>query len=234
VLLLQSAAAGLALTGLGVGLLAAGIPLTVLHIRHRPDGFLPTAVVTHGRVIRASLAGASIPAAWFALLLAVPATLDGRGWSPLQVGLILVPSAVVGVLAARRAGRVLQRLGGRWTLGGSALLAAGSLLSAALAVEVGSPLLLVLSICVVTLAFSVGQPAMVAEVGAAVAPAVRGIALGAATLAFLAGGSLGSAAVGGLADVVGTPSALIVVATLPVVAAVVALLAGRRSERARR
>jgi predicted MFS family arabinose efflux permease len=182
-------------------------------------------------VLRAALAGASIPAAWFALLLAVPASLHVSGWTPLQVGLALVPAAVVGLLTARRAGWVLSRLGGRITLAGSSLLAAGSLLTAALAINLGSPLLLVLAVCVVTLSFSIGQPAMVSEVGSAVAGPVRGIALGVATLAFLAGGSVGSAAVGGLADLLGTSAALSAVAVLPVAAAAVALLAGRRAGR---
>jgi hypothetical protein len=229
VLLLQSAAGGPVLAAVGATLLVAGIPLTARHVRRRPHGFLPLVVVTRGRVLRASLAGASIPAAWFALLIAVPTSLHARGSTLLQVGLILVPSAVLGVLASRRAGWVLTRLGGRLTLGGSALLAAASLLLAALAVDIGSSTLLVLAMCVVTVSFSIGQPAMVSEVGAAVDGSVRGIALGTATLAFLAGGSVGSAAVGGLADLLGTSGALSAVTILPVVAAAVAFLAGRRS-----
>jgi MFS family permease len=228
VLLLQSASAGLAFAALGGALLLAGIPLTARHVLQRPDGFLPRFVVTRGAVLRASLAGASVPAAWFALLLAVPAALDGRGWSPLQVGLALVPAAALGLAAAQVAGAVLHRLGARATLAGSAVLAAASLLVAAVAVEAGWPAVLVATVGGVTVAFSVGQPAMVFAVGAAVPTPVRGIALGLATLVFLVGGSLGSAAVGGLADVVGDPAALCAVAVLPVVAAVVAAFAGRR------
>lgn len=185
-------------------------------------------MVTRGAVLRASLAGASVPAAWFALLLAVPAALDARGWTTLEVGLALVPAAVVGLLAAQVAGQVLHRLGARATLAGSALLAATSLLSAALAIRAGWPALLAATVAGVTVAFSVGQPAMVWAVGVAVPAAVRGIALGIATLVFLVGGSLGSAAVGGLADMLGAPTALSAVAILPVAAAAVAALAGRR------
>jgi len=230
ILLLQSASAGATLAAVGGALLLAGIPLTARHVRHRPDGFLPRFVVTRGAVLRASLAGASVPAAWFALLLAVPTALDARGWSPLQIGLALVPAAALGLAAAQVAGSVLHRLGARATLAGSALLAAASLLVAAVAVDAGWPALLAASVGGVTVAFSVGQPAMVSAVGSAVPTPVRGIALGVATLAFLAGGSLGSAAVGGLADVIGGPAALCAVAVLPVVAAVVAAFAGRRRE----
>jgi hypothetical protein len=228
VLLLQSASAGVAVAVVGGALLLAGIPLTARHVIRRPDGFLPRFVVTRGAVLRASLAGASVPAAWFALLLAVPAALDARGWSPLQVGLALVPAAALGLAAAQVAGTVLHRLGARATLAGSALLAATSLLVAALAVDAGWPAVLAATVGGVTVAFSIGQPAMVSAVGSAVPTPVRGIALGVATLVFLVGGSLGSAAVGGLADVVGDSVALCAVAVLPVVAAVVAALAGRR------
>ena len=227
VLLLQSASAGVAFAAVGAALLLAGIPLTVRHVRQRPDGFLPRFVMTRGAVLRASLAGASVPAAWFALLLAVPASLDARGWSPLQVGLALVPAAAVGLAAARVAGTVLHRLGARATLAGSAALAAACLVVAAAAVGAGWPAVLAATVGGVTVAFSVGQPAMVAAVGAAVPTPVRGIALGVATLIFLVGGSLGSAAVGGLTDVIGASAALCAVAVLPVVGALVAALAGR-------
>jgi predicted MFS family arabinose efflux permease len=70
-------------------------------------------------------------------------------------------------------------------------------------------------VLLVTIAFGVGQPAMTASVADAVAPDVRGVALGVATLVFLVGGSVGSAVVGGLGDVVGVGWALTVLAALP-------------------
>ncbi|MFL6127862.1 MAG: MFS transporter [Mycobacteriales bacterium] len=228
VLLLQSVSAGAATAGVGAALLLAGIPLTARHVRRRPDGFLPRPVVTRGAVLRAALAGASVPAAWFALLIAVPATLDDRGWTTLQVGLALVPSAVVGLLGGRVSGPVLDRLGARATLAGAALLAAVSLLVAATAVTAGWPPVLAAAVVAVTVAFAVGQPAMVWAVGAAVPAAVRGIALGLASLVFLVGGSVGSAAVGGLGDGIGIPAALAAVSALPVTAAVISAAGGRR------
>ena len=228
VLLLQSVSAGVTAAGIGAGLLAAGIPLTARHVRRRPHGFLPRSVVTCGAVLRAALAGASVPAAWFALLIAIPAALDDRGWTTLQVGLALVPSAVVGLLGGRVSGPVLDRLGSRATLAGGALLAAVSLLAAAAAVGAGWPAVMAATVLTVTIAFSVGQPAMVWAVGAAVPAAVRGIALGVASLVFLVGGSVGSAAVGGLTDGIGAPAALAAVAALPITAAAVAALGGRR------
>ena len=234
VLLLQSVATGAVIAGTGAALLLAGVPLVVRHVRRRPDGFLPRSVITRGPMVRAALAGASIPAAWFALLLAVPTALHDRGWSTLQIGLALVPSAVVGLLVAQAAGAVIQRFGAPVTQVGAALLAAANLLLMALAVRQGWPPVLAATVVGVTIAFSIGQPAMVWAVGTAVPDAVRGVALGVATLIFMVGGSLGAAAVGGLADVLGLAGAVSAVAVLPISAAVLLLVSGLRRRRAGR
>ena len=232
VLLLQSVSAGPAAAGIGAALVLAGVPLTARHVRRRPHGFLPREVATCGPVLRAALAGASMPAAWFALLIAIPVALDDLGWSALHVGLALVPSAAVGLLGGRLSGPVLDRLGARATLATAALVAAGSLLAGAAAIRGGWPVGMAATMVTITVAFTVGQPAMIWAVGVAVPAAVRGIALGIASLIFLVGGSLGSAAVGGLADGIGTPAALVAVAALPVTAAAVVAFGGRRSARA--
>ena len=59
-----------------------------------------------------------------------------------------------------------------------------------------------------TVAFGLGQPTLGAMVGDAVESDVRGVALGIATLLFLVGGSVGSAEVAGLGDVIGVPASL--------------------------
>ena len=68
----------------------------------------------------------------------------------------------------------------------------------------------------VTLAFGMGQPALMEAVGDAVSDDVRGVALGVATLFFLVGGGIGSAVVGGLGSALGMPYALLLIAVLPV------------------
>ncbi len=67
----------------------------------------------------------------------------------------------------------------------------------------------------VTFAFGLGQPALSAAVGDAVAVEVRGVALGIATLLFLVGGSVGSAVVAGLSGALGMAGALLALAVLP-------------------
>jgi MFS family permease len=216
VLLVQSPASGVAVATVGAVLLALGVPAVTAWVRRRPEGFLPLQVITNGQVVRSALASSSVPAAWFALLIAVPAVLVARGWSPLGVGLALVPSAVTGLLAPRVAAPLLVRLGASRALVVSGATAAAALLLASAGAAAGSALVLVTAVVAVTFAFGLGQPALMQAVGEAVEPHVRGVALGIATLVFLVGGGVGSAVVGGLGEVLGTPRSLLVLALLPV------------------
>ena len=71
------------------------------------------------------------------------------------------------------------------------------------------------AVVAVTLAFGLGQPALMAAVGEAVSEDVRGVALGVATLLFLVGGGVGSAVVGGLSGALTMAGALWLLAALP-------------------
>ncbi len=175
VLLLQGVAAGPGVALAGALCFAAGAPALVAHVRRRPDGFLPRAVVTDRVVVRTALAGLTLPAAYFAALLAVPALLAERqGWDALATGLALVPAAVTGALASRAGGRWVPRAGtGR----------------------------------------------------------VAGAGLGLAAALFLVGGAVGSALVGGTAEVLGLPAGLAAVAALPAAGAVVILTGRARADR---
>ena len=215
VLLVQSPASGVAVATAGAALLGLGAPAVAARVRWRPEGFLPRAVVAEPVVVRSALAASAIPAAWFALLLAVPLILVARGWTPLQVGLALVPSALTGFVAPRLVGPVLARLGPTRSLATSGMAAAGTLAVAAVGAAVGSPVVLVSGVVLLTFAFGLGQPALMAAVGGAVPEDVRGVALGIATLVFLVGGGVGSAVVGGFAEVIGVPLSLLVLALLP-------------------
>ena len=216
VLLVQSPSTGLAVAVVGLLLLVLGAPAVALRVRHRPHGFLPLAVIRNPTVVRSAIAAAAVPAAWFALLIAVPAVLVGEGWAAWEVGLLLVPSAVVALFVPRYAGPLLTRIGGARSLAVAGVVATAALLLAALGVALVSPVLLGGTVILVTVAFGLGQPALSASVGDAVHLDVRGVALGVATLLFLVGGSIGSAVVGGLGGVIGADGSLLVLAALPV------------------
>ena len=150
------------------------------------------------------------------------------GFLPREIITLLVPSAVIGFVSPRIARALIGRLGPRRAIAVACPTAVVALLVAALGGASESPVLLAVAVALVTAAFGVGQPAMIASVGAAVSPARRGVALGVATLVFLTGASVGAALVGGLAEVVGVPAAFCLLVALPV-AGVATLLIGGRS-----
>jgi MFS family permease len=215
VLLVQSPSSGPAVAAAGAALVVLGVPAVVLWVRRRPHGFLPRSVIRNATVVRSALAAAAVPAAWFALLIAVPAVLVGRGWPPWLVGVALLPSAATGLLAPRIAGPLLARVGPALSLALAALIASAALAVSAAGASLGSAVLLVVAVVAVTLAFGLGQPALMAAVGTAVAEDVRGVALGVATLFFLVGGGVGSAVVGGLSEALSMSGALLLLSALP-------------------
>ena len=230
VLLIQSPSSGVVIASVGAVLIALGVPAVTLWVRRRPHGFLPLSVIRNPMVVRSALAASAIPAAWFALLIAIPAVLIADGWTPLGVGLVLVPSAVAGLLAPAVAGPTLVRIGSSASLAVAGTIAAVSMTVAAAGAATGSATLLALSVIAVTGAFGLGQPALMAAVGESVAEHVRGVALGVATLMFLVGGGVGSAVVGGLSGVVGMPRSLLLLAVLPLVGVLVLVRSPWRNE----
>jgi MFS family permease len=229
VLLVQSPSTGLVVALVGVLLLVLGAPLAALQVRRRPlDGFLPTAVIGNRTVVRSALAAAAVPAAWFGQLIAVPAVLVHDGWEPWQVGLLLVPSAVVAMFVPRIVGPLLARTGSAITLAVAGSTATFALLVTGLGAGLDSAPVLGVGVLLVTVAFGIGQPAMTAAVSSAVHQDVRGVALGIATLVFMTGGSVGSAVVGGAGGVLGVPLALALLALLPVLGLVVLIPELRR------
>lgn len=225
VLVIQSPSAGPVAGTVGAALLVLAAPAVAWRVRAHPDGFLPRRIITNATVLRSAFAAAAVPASWFALLLGVPLAAAAWGWTPLATGLLLVPAAALGFASPMVAQRVLARFGARRTIALACPTAVVALLVAAFGGAVSSPALLVVAIMLVTLAFGIGQPAMISAVGGAVPEAQRGVALGIATLVFLTGASVGAALVGGLAGVVGIPVAFLLLVALPV-AGLGALLVG--------
>ena len=215
VLLVQSPSTGLVVATSGSLLVLMGAPLVAHRVRRQPHGFLPRAVIRNGRVVRSALAAASVPASWFALLIAVPAVMVHAGWEPWEVGLLLLPSAGIALFVPRWAGPLLDRRGSAWTLALAGIVAASSLLTGAVGTATEWPALVAVAVVLTSISFGLGQPALMASVGDAVHADVRGVALGIATLLFLVGGSVGSAFVAGLGEVIGIPSSLAVLAVLP-------------------
>lgn len=217
ILVVQSPSTGITVAAVGLGLMLVGTPSVVWRVRRRPHGFLPREVISNATVLRSAVAAAAVPASWFALLVAVPAVLIDEGWETWEIGLLLLPSAAVGLVMPPTTGWLIDRFGPFRTIATACAVAAAALLTTMTGVSYVVPGLLLVSIMLTTVAFGVGQPAMGAAVGEAVAPEVRGIALGVATLMFMVGGAVGSAVVGGLGPVIGVPQALGVMVLLPLI-----------------
>lgn len=215
VLLVQSPTSGAVVAAVGSALVVLGTPLVAARVRARPHGFLPMEVVRNATVVRSAVAAAAVPASWFALLIGVPAVLVAADWQPWQVGLLLVPAAVLALAVPRISAWVLARYGGARSLGLAALVCSVALLVAAFGTWREQPLSVVVAVMLTTLAFGVGHPALSASVGDAVHSDARGVALGVATLLFLVGGSIGSAVVAGIGELIGIPGSLAVLAALP-------------------
>ncbi len=216
VLLVQSPSAGLLVAAIGATLLLLGVPAVRATVRRRPDGFLPVEVIRNAVVVRSAIAAAAVPASWFALLISLPAVLLADGWEAWEVGLAMLPSALVALWVPRVTGPLLIRIGPGRALAVAGLVASVALLVAAVGSHWVSAPILVVGIMLVTFAFGLGQPALSAVVGDAVAVEVRGVALGVSTLLFLIGGSIGSAVVAGISGPLGMTGALVLLSVLPV------------------
>lgn len=219
VMSLQAATLGPAVAVGGGVLLLVAAPAAVLRARRVPFGVVPQALLRSSAARRSLLTAASLSSAWFGMLVAVPTSLAARGWTGVQVGLILLPAAALGVVAPRITGPALLRLG---PVRGQ-LVATTGVTTAVLVATVGTalaqPVVLVVATLALMLSFGLGQPAMTALVADSVPTRIQGSALGLLTLCFLLGGSLGAAAVGGLGDVIGWPRSLLLLALLPALGA---------------
>jgi MFS family permease len=214
---LQAPTAGTAVGLVGLALLALGVPAAIMRTRVRPEGFLPVAVLRNGEIMRAAFAGLSLLAGYLAMLLAAPELLSAaRGWEPVQIGLALLPAALMGAVLSRVAGRVGPRIGQFRTARIAASAAVVGLTIGALAP--GSVVGVVLGVAGVAIGFGASQAVLVDRVTVASPPEMLGASLGVFNLVVFVGGSVGTALVGGLSGVLGLQSSLAVLVLLPLAA----------------
>jgi MFS family permease len=225
IMTIQSPASGLVLCLVGLTLLTVGVPGLVARVRVRPNGFVPMAVLRTRGLMWVMVSASVIPTCWFGLLVAIPGVLAARGWAPIGIGLLMLPSALPGIVGPRIAGWSLRRHGAQRAVGVAGGVAVVSVLVAA-AGAAGPTVLLVFGMVLVNLAFGMGQPALAAGVSQLVSVESRSGALGVASLIFFVGGGVGSA-IAGLAGVTGAPASILLLASVPLLFATVYLLRGR-------
>ena len=195
-------------------------------IRTRPDGFVPPVVVRSRRFVLGTLASMSLFCAYLAMLFAAPLLLlRDHDWSTTEIGLVLLPAALMGAVSSRVAARLNTT---RNPFRVAAVLAVAS--AAGLAIGgagAGAPVATALALGLVLGGFAASQGGLVAQVPLAVEPSHRSVATGLFQLCSMLGGAMGSALVVGLSDPLGLPGAVAAVAVIPAAGAALALAAGR-------
>ena len=211
----------IALAALAVG----AATLLARRVSRVPDGFIPAAVIRSRRYVLAALAALTLFGAYLAMLFAAPLLLlQDHDWTPTQLGLVLLPAAVMGALTARGVGHlIVKRDPFRLTAALALVSAAGLVLAGA---ADGAPAATTLALGMSLVGFMSAQVALVDRVPLVLEPDVRSIATGVFILVFLIGGAMGTAAVAGLTDPLGLAGAVACVAALPAAGAVLCLAAG--------
>lgn len=227
IMTIQSPASGLVLCLVGLALLLVGVPSLMARVRVHPTGFVPLAVLRTRGLLWVMISASVIPTCWFGLLVAIPGVLAARGWQPIGIGLLMLPSALPGVVGPRLANWSLARFGSQRAVGVAGGVAVSAVLVSAIGAA-GPTLLLVFGMVLVNLAFGMGQPALAASVSDLVEPETRSGAFGLASLVFFVGGGVGSA-IAGLAGVTGSAASILLLSSVPLLFATVYLLTGRRS-----
>ena len=221
----------IALAALAVG----AATLLARRVSRVPDGFIPAAVIRSRRYVLAALAALTLFGAYLAMLFAAPLLLlQDHDWTPTQLGLVLLPAAVMGALTARGVGHlIVKRDPFRLTAALALVSAAGLVLAGA---ADGAPAATTLGLGMSLVGFMSAQVALVDRVPLVLEPDVRSIATGVFILVFLIGGAMGTAAVAGLTDPLGLAGAVACVAALQAAGSVLCLAAGAsdRSSGARR
>ncbi len=212
----------------GVVLVAAGAIGWWRSHRYQTNPFLPTSVVTRAVTWQTGLAGATITASYFALLIAIPELLTQRhGAGRITVGLLLFPAA----LTSAGVGTIARRL--RTSISGSRIAAIGlalastALLAAALMAD--RPAGLAMAFGLVALSFGLGQSELLNLLTQATPEPERGAALSVFMVVFFLGGSIGGTALTALAAATSLTTAMALMAVVPAAAAIAVALT-RRAE----
>ncbi|MGY4899979.1 MFS transporter [Micromonospora aurantiaca (nom. illeg.)] len=187
--------------------------------RKHPGGFLTGQVLSAGWFRHAAAAGACVYAALFAVLYGGPHLLSQYGYSSMQIGVLLLPGAVIGALLARTAAQAARRMPARHVLAAVCLLFAAVLCYTATHPQPWA--IAVVSTAAFT-ASAVAQTLLTAETTRHAPPDMRGAVTGLLTLAIFLGGGCGTVLCVALWQSWGTTIALAATAILPAAGAVAA------------
>jgi predicted MFS family arabinose efflux permease len=210
----------------GLALITAGL-LTV-HVRRRPEGFLPRELLRHRRLVVLNLSSMTLLGAYAGMLYAAPKLLeDHAGLGTVAIGAALAPAAVAASYSAHRAGRLLGRMDPMTLIGILCVVGTAGLLIGGAAASV--PLVVVVTTAVTASVFAAGQVTMQVSAPLLVPAEQVGVVLGIFNFCFISGAALGTSAAAGISGHSGFTAALVGVAVMPALGAAVALRPTRPS-----
>ncbi|MFF3646521.1 MFS transporter [Streptomyces sp. NPDC002564] len=173
------------------GAAAAAAVLLALHVRSRPAGFVPAALLRAPAFVISAVLACALATSYFALLFTVPQLLRERtGWTSATVG----AGQLAALLAGSALSMVLAAAAGRMSRPRvlAVLITLGALAPLTAAAAPWAPLLL-LAAALAVLATSTGQATLAVHATAAAPAAQRPAALGLFSLCYQLGGAFGPA-----------------------------------------
>lgn len=208
---------------IGVITLVLGIGASIVGARSKRAPFIPHGVLRRAATWRIAVAAASIPAGFFSLLIAVPAIFtEELDASRLEIGLWILPSALVGLVVGPAAAQLRKRLAPKQVAGFGLGVASASLATAA--VFSSSPFGLAGAFILIGVSFSLGQAGLLGLLTTATPADERGAALAVFMVVFFLGGGIGGTLLTTIGEATSLPVAIAVLATLPAAASISTLL----------
>lgn len=170
--------------------LAAAV-LLALHVRARPEGFVPASLLRTKAFALSALLACTFATSYFTLLFSVPQLLRERtDWSTSMIGTGQLVALLVGSLLSMVLAASASRLGRPKVL--AILLTVGALAPLTAVLTPWAPLLLLVALLAV-LATSAGQAILAVYATQAAPPAGRPTAIGLFSLCYQLGGAFGPA-----------------------------------------
>ncbi|MBC9711035.1 MFS transporter [Streptomyces sp. TRM66268-LWL] len=169
----------------------AAAVLLVLHVRRRPEGLVPAAVVRSPRFAGAALTALAVSTSYFSLLFALPRLIaDRAGWEQSAIGLGQMIALLAGSALSWGLAAVSVRMSRRAVYG--VLLTLGALAPLTAVCAAWAPLLLVAA-TVAVLAATGGNAVLAVYAGQEAPAHQRASAIGLFVLCYQLGGAFGPA-----------------------------------------
>lgn len=175
------------------GALAAVLAASLLvwHLRARPDGFVPAALLRSGVFVGSSLLALALAITNFGLIFVLPELLSSRaGWTAGQIGTGLLWPLLLGGTLSWLLVATSSRVGARPVI---AALIAGGLGAAALAAVSPGAVLLLVAMFIGSLSAATGQGVLAVRASAAAPDRLVPAAIGLFNLCYLLGSAVGPA-----------------------------------------